>query len=445
MDLGKHLDKAKDAVKRRNYKMAAQICSQLLAIQPDHAEARSALRDALFKKAQAKAPSKVAALLGGGVHLATMGICRLVGQHGSAARAAERYLSLDPLNEGVNLKLGDSLERAGFRKSALAVFRAFADVQPRSLPACRSAGALLHEAGEINDALEMYERALKIDPRDQESLKARKNLAAEGALQTTGLAEASSSRELIKDVEAQKKLERGSRLQLSKEEIAEELGELEQQLAENPDDLKVLVRVGELRQMDEDLEGALEMFERAGHLDTTRSDLLERAGTLRLRVQQQRVDAAEAAGDTAAAERVRGVLNEMRIAEFRRRVQAHPTDYGLRHELGAALLDSGELDESIGELQQAIKDPRRKTEARILLGRAFRQKGLGDLALGQFETALQEAGDFGRKAREILYEMGCAAEELGRTDVALKHFLRVYEQEISYKDVAQKVEQLKAS
>ena len=45
----------------------------------------------------------------------------------------------------------------------------------------------------------MYELALKVDPRDQESLKARKNLAAEGALRSTGIEEAESSRDLIKD------------------------------------------------------------------------------------------------------------------------------------------------------------------------------------------------------------------------------------------------------
>ena len=44
MDLSKHLEKAADAVKRRNYKLAAGICTQLLALQPDNGEARAMLR-----------------------------------------------------------------------------------------------------------------------------------------------------------------------------------------------------------------------------------------------------------------------------------------------------------------------------------------------------------------------------------------------------------------
>ncbi|HEB52969.1 MAG TPA: tetratricopeptide repeat protein, partial [bacterium] len=174
VDLSKYLEQAADAAKRRNYPMAVKIYGQVLAIQPDFGEARAGLRKALFQKAAQKPPSKLTAMLFGGVHLLLGSVLRLVGSHAGAAKAFERYLAMDPTAEGPNLKLGDSLQRAGFAKSALAVYAAYAEHQPRCLDACRAAGALYYEQGRLDQALAMYEQALKVDPRDQESLKARK-------------------------------------------------------------------------------------------------------------------------------------------------------------------------------------------------------------------------------------------------------------------------------
>ena len=114
VDLSKYLEQAADAVKRRNYAMAVKIYGQVLSIQPDFGEARAGLRRALFQKAAQKPASKLTAMLFGGVHLLIGGAQRLVGSHAGAAKSFERYLAFDPAAESANLKLGDSLERAGF-------------------------------------------------------------------------------------------------------------------------------------------------------------------------------------------------------------------------------------------------------------------------------------------------------------------------------------------
>jgi tetratricopeptide (TPR) repeat protein len=444
MDLSKHLENAAEAVKRRNYPFAIKVYGQLLAIQPDNYDARFGLRQALFKKVAQKPASKFGAILGGGVNLLIAGVCRMLGRHAAAANAYERYLVHDPLSEGANLKLAVALQRTGYRHAALAVFRAYAEAEPRCLPAARSAGALLYEEGKLQDALSMYEQALKVDPRDQESLKARKDLAAEGALRSSGIEQAKSSRELIKDKEQQQKLERQDRMHFTQEEIGTELGQLEEQLQENPDDIKLLRRVARLREMAKDLQGALDCLEHAARIGTPDSELLDVLGELRLRLQEQIVQKTEAGGDRAAARQARQALAEARVAESRRRMERNPSDLAQRFQLGAALLDLGDTDASIAELQQAVKDPRKKVEALFLLGRAFQRKALPELALAQFEKALAGAGN-GVLAKDALYEMGEICRELGKADLALKHFSRILEQDIGFRDVAQKVEQLKAS
>ncbi|MBX3464971.1 MAG: tetratricopeptide repeat protein [Planctomycetes bacterium] len=443
MDLSKYLENAADAVKRRNFSLAVKIYGQVLQIQPDFGEARAGLRRALFQKVAQKPASKVSAVLLGGVHRLAGDLCRLLGRHAAAARAFERYLVHDPLAEGANLKLGRALQRAGFARSALAVFEAYAAAQPRCLEACRSAGALFYQQGKVPQALAMYEQALKIDPRDQESLKARKDLAAEGALRSSGIETAQSSRELIKDKEQQRQLERQERLQMTPEEIERELQQLETKLQEAPDDQKLLRRVARLREMARDLAGALDLLERLQRLQPDDGELAALAGDLRIRLQEQMVQKAEKRGDEAAAQRARSALRDLRVAEARRKVERNPTDLGARFELGAGLLEAGDVDAAIAELQQAIKDPRKKNEALFQLGRAFQLKGLPELALGQFDKAMQGAGS-GVLAKEALYAMGQICSELGKRDDALRHFTRILEQDIGFRDVARRVEQMKA-
>jgi tetratricopeptide (TPR) repeat protein len=289
----------------------------------------------------------------------------------------------------------------------------------------------------------MYEQALRIDPRDQESLKARKNLAAEGALRTTGIATAQSSHELIKDKEAQRKLERSSRLQLSGDEITSELADLERKLADNPRDRATLRRVADLRELQGDAQGALAQLDAALRDAPNDAELQARAGDIRLRLQEQAVRDAQQRGDEGGAARARAALAELRVAEMKRRVAAHPTDLTLRFELGSALLDVGQVDASIAELQQAVKDPRRKTDALVALGRAFRKKNLPELAHGQFTKALDAAGAAGDAGKAILYELADLANQLGRGSEALAHYSRILEQDINYRDVALRVDELK--
>lgn len=446
MDLSKHLEKAEEAVKRKNYAFAVNLYGQLLGLQPDNGAARAGLRTALFKKAEQRKPSKAIAVVFGGIHLLFAKLSTTLRKHGAAAKSLERYLAMDPLDEGANLALARSLERAGFPASALAVFRSWAAQEPRCLEAAREAGRLLYAKGELQDALAMYEQALKVDPRDQDALRARKNLAAEGALKKTGIETAQSSRDLIKDKDANKRLERAQRLQLTPEEIEAELDEVEARLAKSTEDVEAMLRAAELYEMRRDLRGALDHLERAKALRPTDASLAARVADVRIKLQAELVQQAESRGDAAAAANARRVLAEMRVAEFRRRVAVNPTDLGFRFELGTALFEMGDADGAIAELQQAAKDPRKATDAQLTLGRAFRSKGLADLARVQFEKALAAAGGAsGQLGKELLYELGGLAESAGDRETAKKHYSAILELDWSYRDAADRVSRLQKS
>ena len=147
-----------------------------------------------------------------------------------------------------------------------------------------------------------------------------------------------------------------------------------------------------------------------------------------------------------AADNARKLLIDARVVEYRRRVDDRPTDLGLRFELGAALLAQDQPDAAIAELQQAVKDPRRQAESLWTLGRAFRAKGLSELAETQLQKALDVGGGpSGRLGKEVLYDLGSVAEQLGQPDAAIQYYSRILEQDFAFRDASKRVEALKAS
>ena len=102
-------------------------------------------------------------------------------------------------------------------------------------------------------------------------------------------------------------------------------------------------------------------------------------------------------------------------------------------------------DGAVAELQQAVKDPRKKAEALFLLGRAFRGKGLADLAKNQLDKAFDATGGIhGQIGKEVAYELGAVAEGQGETGTALEHYQRILEQDIGYRDVDDKIQRLRS-
>ena len=451
MDLSKHLEKADEAKRRRNYPLAIGLYHQILTLDPDQEDARRGLREALDGKFENKKGGGLA-YVQGMLPLFSAWIAKLTKGHAARAKNLENFLALSPGATGPNLALGDALVRGGWLKSAYVVYRHFGErvaaegkASSRADAACdawRNAGAIARELKRLPEAFECYEQALALNPRDQEALRARKNLAAEGVLAETGFDRAESSRDLLKDRQQQQKLEQEQRLHRSHDEISADLGTLEERLQAGPDDPELLRQVGELRARKGDIEGALECLETLRLKEPDDFKLLVTVGDLRIRQLDKDLEKARKLGDDSGEERVQKQILQVRIEEERKRVALHPTDLALRFALGGHLLEAEQLDDAIAELQKAVKDPRYQVQATTLLGRAFRRKGLGDLARSQLEKALETAGADPERGLELNYELGLLAAEEGRTDDARAHFGRILEVDIQYKDVSERMQSL---
>jgi tetratricopeptide (TPR) repeat protein len=141
-------------------------------------------------------------------------------------------------------------------------------------------------------------------------------------------------------------------------------------------------------------------------------------------------------GDTSLADIFR---------EFQKGVdkQLGKEDYETRYNLGIAYKEMGLVDEAIAEFQLAAKDETRLLECASMLGMCFVEKGMPKLAVKWFEKGLSAPGRTEEEYNGIRYDLGDALEQSGELDQALRLFEEVYGQDASFRDIPQRVERLR--
>jgi len=442
VDFSKQLQKAEEALRRRNWDFAVELYQQLLELSPDLGEARAGLRQALKKRHEHKAGgSKFLRALGGAAPLAMAKTLSKAGKHDAAAKQVESYLATNPLDEDANLLLGTSLESAGHNNSARAVYEFLAEIAPKSAEGLRRAGSMTRRLGDPVKSLEYYERALQADPRDQDALRARKDLAAELALSGRGSG-VQHSREQIRDKDQARDLERAARMHLSDDDLRAELAKLEARYADAPD-AEVVSRMSEVHEKLKDLDSALSWAERALAQRRESFDLVARVGDLRAKQIKKWIAEAGKRGDQAEADRLERELFAAEVEDWKKRVELRPADPTARLQLGRRLHRAGQIDAAMAELQKAAADARSRREAQVLLAQCFQAKGFLDLARAEYERALGSADALDERGKEILYHLGAIAEAEGKPADARTFYARIFGVDVGYRDVASRMERLK--
>jgi tetratricopeptide (TPR) repeat protein len=134
------------------------------------------------------------------------------------------------------------------------------------------------------------------------------------------------------------------------------------------------------------------------------------------------------------------------IEGFKQGVAEHlsPEDYETHFNLGIAYREMGLLDEAIGEFQLASKDDRYIVDCSSLLGICFLEKGLPDLAVRWYRKGLEAPSINDDATMGLLYDMGDAYLSLGDSEAASKTFIEVYGLDSNYRDVSAKLAELGA-
>ncbi len=120
-----------------------------------------------------------------------------------------------------------------------------------------------------------------------------------------------------------------------------------------------------------------------------------------------------------------------------------PEAFDTHYNLGVAYREMGLIDEAIGEFQLAAKDPRYLVECCSLLGRCFQEKDFSDLALKWYRKGLQSPRITEEEHLGLLYEVGNLQLAAGELDAARESFTEIYGVNSNFRDVVAKLEELR--
>jgi tetratricopeptide (TPR) repeat protein len=215
------------------------------------------------------------------------------------------------------------------------------------------------------------------------------------------------------------------------------------QLAEEPDNQRLIRAMAELHCQLKEFEQALVLLRRLSELGgATDPSLDKEILAVALKEVDQRLG--ELDPDDVDFETDRQTLlaqrQETEINAARAMVERYPSDLHFRFELGQIFFRLGRINEAIAEFQKAQANPHRRTAALGYLGQCFSQRGLHDVAVRTLQKAIDEKTSFDEEKKELTYQLGIALEAMGRRNDAIEQFKKIYEVDIGYRDVGARVD-----
>ncbi|HKW48830.1 MAG TPA: tetratricopeptide repeat protein [Gemmatimonadaceae bacterium] len=117
-------------------------------------------------------------------------------------------------------------------------------------------------------------------------------------------------------------------------------------------------------------------------------------------------------------------------------------DYQSHYDLGVAFKEMGLVDEAIAEFQKALKAPSNRLPTYEAIGQCFIEKQQYGIAATVLARALGEGRYSDEELVGLLYLLGRATQALNRIEEALAYYQRVFVVDIEFRDVVKRINEL---
>ncbi len=114
-------------------------------------------------------------------------------------------------------------------------------------------------------------------------------------------------------------------------------------------------------------------------------------------------------------------------------------DFDSHYDLGVAYREMGLIDEAVSEFQKALRGATQRIRAYEALGQCFIDRAEYDVAITVLSRALREPGLEDDDLISVLYLLGYAAEESGQPRDAAAYYQRVFAIDIDFRDVGERL------
>jgi predicted Zn-dependent protease len=441
--------KGSEALQRENIDYAIALLTQLLAGEPLFFEGRQALRTAQFQKAGTGSTGFFKKMMSGAGSspLVAKAQMTLRNNPGGAMAVAEQILNTDPNNSSAHRIIVEAAKQLELPRTAVLSYETLAKNSPKDKKLIVEYAHALSDIGENNRAENLLIELLRETPSDGDLNQALKNMSARKTLDEGGYNALESGegsyRDILKDKKQAESLEQEQKI-VKTEDVTERLiGEYEARIQNEPDNLKLVRSLAELYTQKKQFDRALEYYDRIKISGMGNDPSLDTAiaNTLVKRFDQQIAELNPFEADHAEkTAQLKAEKLNFQLAECQKRADKFPTDLAIRYELGVLNFQAGKINEALADFQKAQNNPHKKIAAMSYLAQCFAQKKMYDSAVRTLQNVIKEKVLFDEEKKDLIYNLGCVLETMGKKAEAHEQFLLIYETDAGYKDVAAKVD-----
>jgi tetratricopeptide (TPR) repeat protein len=451
--------KASEAVQRENVDYAINLFNQVLEKEPAFFECRKALRAAQFQKAGSKGGGFFKKMLSGAGSQPQLAKAKMAlsKNPGEAMAIAEQILNSDPNSSAAHRIIVDAATALELPHTAVLSYETLSNNSPKDKDLAIAFARALAAAGDVsegeqNRGEQILMALLREMPNDGELNQALKDLSARKTLDQGGYnaleGGQGSYRDILKDKKEAASLEQEKRVVKSEDVTERLIGEYETRLKTEPNNLKLVRQLAELYAQKKKFERSLELYDRIKNSEMGNDPSLERsiADTIVRRFDYQLEQLDPAAPDyTEQSAKLQAEKLNFQVTECQKRVEKYPTDLAVRFEMGQFYFQVGKISEAIQEFQKAQQNPHKRLAAMSFLAQCFAKRKMFDLAARTLQNAIKEKPVFDEEKKDLVYNLGCVLESMGKKEEAIEQFKLIYETDAGYKDVTAKVEAFYAS
>ena len=430
-------EKGYGLLEKKQFDYAIELFITALEKEASFFECRMSLRAAQIKKNEKS--GSIAKMAGAAANAHNMAQAKLAlarGNYFGALAHAEKVLCADPENSVAHRVIVGSSQTLNYPHTMISSLQILKKANPKDKDLTKELATALEMLGDWDQAERIMAKLADVNPDDPVLQQAYKDTAAKATIYR-GNYERTFKADEANGVEDD--TESAGKVRTAGEALEERIYVMEERLQNEPDNFKLGVDIAKLYVELKDFERAFEYYgwvENENQVgDSTIDKAVADAHEARFNHDIEQFPAGSPEREGFETER-----DQFLLQNCRERADRYPTMPEIRFELGERLYHAGEVNAAIQAFQRSQNSPKYKLESLNFLGQCFMQRGLHDMALSQFEKALSEKGVFDEQKKELVYNLACVYEQQGRTGEASTHFKSIYEVDISFKDVVQKVE-----
>ena len=438
------------ALERGNLGYAIDLLTSCVTLEPSLLQARKFLRIAEVQLAkQEKKTSSFSHIISSTTSLGSLtkinGLIK-ASKGKEALIEAEMLLRKDPLNQRFIKLQAEAALTANMPEVAIQTLEVARDNYEEDTFIISWLGELYQKVGRTRAARECFEKLCEICPNDPNVIKSLKDAIAVDAMNAGKWEEVAqkggSIQDLIKDKKEAALLEQGNKAVKTEKDAEALIADTLEKIKVEPQNInyyRALARLyGDQKHFDE----AIDVLAKAISMSPGDPELDAMMTSTKIAKFDNAIEELAASGADAAVVDAKRYEREVFVFEnLQERVQRYPNDLRLRYEWGVKLYENDYLNEAIQQFQLSQRNPKYRARTLYHLALCFKKKKQLDMAVEQLRKAISEMTTMDETKKDVLYELGCILETMGKKEEAMVCFKQVYQVDIGYKDISSKIEQ----